>query len=112
MEQVKGAIAGGVKAELVVIPTASAAADKGTADATIALWKKRGAGEVRILHTRSRNKANDAEFVKPLTTATAIWLESLGFSEAGELVLTPDAAGRNVLCGVRSPRELAEIFGA
>jgi len=51
-------------------------------------------------------------FLPGSDAATAIWLESLGFSEAGELVLTPDAAGRNVLCGVRSPRELAEIFGA
>ena len=67
-------LAGGPKAELVVIPTASAAADKDTAEATIALWKKRGAGQVRVLHTRSRDRANDADFVKPLTTATAIWL--------------------------------------
>jgi cyanophycinase len=67
-------LAGGAKAQLVVIPTASASADKDATEKTIDLWKKRGAGEVRVLHTRSRDKANDADFVKPLTTATAIWL--------------------------------------
>jgi len=65
--------AGGAKAELVVIPTASVTADKDTAESTIALWQKRGAGSVKVLHTRSRDKANDPDFVKPITKATAIW---------------------------------------
>lgn len=66
--------AGGMKADLVVIPTASVSADKETAEKTIELWQKRGIGSVKILHTRSREKANDAAFVKPLMQATAIWL--------------------------------------
>ena len=67
-------LAGGAKADLIVIPTASAAADEDTADKAIALWQKRGIGKARVLHTRTRAKANDDDFVKPLTAATAIWL--------------------------------------
>jgi cyanophycinase len=66
--------AGGDKAKLVVIPTASASADKEPAKTTIDLWKKRGAANVTVLHTRSRDQANNADFVKPLKDATAIWI--------------------------------------
>jgi hypothetical protein len=44
-------------------------------------------------------------------SATAIWLESLGFLAAGGFEPTLDAAGRNRLCGVRSDSELVAIFG-
>ena len=43
--------------------------------------------------------------------ATAAWLEELGFSGAGPFEPSPGGDGKNVLCGVRSARELAEIFG-
>jgi cyanophycinase len=66
--------AGGDKAKLVVIPTASESADKEPAKATIDRWQKRGVATVAVLHTRSRDQANDADFVKPLKDATAIWI--------------------------------------
>jgi cyanophycinase len=66
--------AGGEKAELVVIPTASASADKDPAQKTIELWQKRGIARVSVLHTRSTEKANDPAFCKPLAKATAIWI--------------------------------------
>lgn len=65
--------AGEAKGTLVVIPTASALADKEPAKSTIELWQKRGVPRVSVLHTRSRDKANDAEFAKPLKEATAVW---------------------------------------
>jgi cyanophycinase len=65
--------AGGDKAKLVVIPTASASADKEPAKTSIDLWQKRGIANVNVLHTRSREQANNADYVKPLKDATAIW---------------------------------------
>jgi cyanophycinase len=67
-------LAGGPKAKLVVIPTASATADGAEADKSLEPWKKYPLASLNLLHTRDRNKANDAAFVKPLTEATAIWL--------------------------------------
>jgi cyanophycinase len=66
--------AGGAKGSLVVVPTASTYADKEPEKSTIDLWQKRGMGRVSVLHSRSREKANEAEFVKPLKEATAVWL--------------------------------------
>jgi cyanophycinase len=65
--------AGGDKADLVVVPTASASADKDDGKKTIDLWQKRGIPRVSVLHTRSTEKANEPAFCKPLATATAIW---------------------------------------
>jgi cyanophycinase len=66
-------LAGGAKAKLVVIPTASASADKDETKATIVLWQKRGFPVVTVLHTRDRKTANDAKFAQPLAGATAVW---------------------------------------
>ena len=66
-------LAGGAKAKLVVIPTASASADKEATKANIDLWEKRGFTNVTVLHTRDRDKANDAKFAQPLMDATAVW---------------------------------------
>ena len=51
-------LAGGAKAKLVVIPTASASADKDDVKATLDLWEKRGFTNVSLLHTRDRKQAN------------------------------------------------------
>jgi cyanophycinase len=73
-------LAGGAKALLVVIPTASEGADKqlsreeGKAK-LVEPWARLGVERIRILHTRSREKANTAEFVAPLRQATAVWIE-------------------------------------
>src|SRR5262249_48111817 len=66
--------AGGPKAKLVVIPTASATADGPDADKALEPWKKYQPASLTLLHTRDRKKADDAAFVKPLTQATAVWL--------------------------------------
>jgi cyanophycinase len=65
--------AGGAKGTLVVIPTASALADKEPAKSTIDLWQKRGVPRVSVMHTRARDKANDPDFANPLKEATAVW---------------------------------------
>jgi cyanophycinase len=65
--------AGGQKAKLVVIPTASAAADGANADKATEPWKKYKLASLTMLHTRDRNKADEVGFVKPLTEATAVW---------------------------------------
>jgi cyanophycinase len=69
-------LAGGKEARIVVIPTASDAADTGDADTRrrqLAPWDSLGAAEVSLLHTRSPEEANREEFVAPLKAATAVW---------------------------------------
>jgi len=65
--------AGGANAKLVVIPTATAAADKADAEGSLEPWKKYKLASLTLLHTRDRRKADDPAFVKPLTEATAVW---------------------------------------
>ncbi len=67
-------LAGGKKARLVVIPTASNKADHPELLTTPAFWKAQGVASVVTLHTHSRERANDPAFVKPLTQATGVWL--------------------------------------
>ena len=67
-------LAGGPKARIVVIPTASPNADQPSAVRVLELWKRRGAASVQMLHTRSPERANDADFVKPLREATGVWI--------------------------------------
>ena len=68
------ALAGGEKAKIVVIPTASADADDATKrDSFTASWTKLKPASVTILHTRDRKQVDDIAFVKPLTEATAVW---------------------------------------
>ena len=67
-------LAGGEDAKLIVVPTASAAADEPKdAEAFTKPWTDAGVKSVTLFHTRDRKLADDAEFVKPLTTATAVW---------------------------------------
>src|SRR5262249_30437995 len=67
-------LAGGPNAKLVVIPTASTAADGPDADKALEPWKKYQPVSLTRLHTRDRKKADDPAFVKPLPEATAVWL--------------------------------------
>ncbi len=67
-------IAGGEKAQLVVIPTATSDTNIPTLDELQQAWAKRGFNHVTMLHTRDRHRANDAQFVKKLEGATAIWI--------------------------------------
>ena len=66
------------RARIVVIPTASEAADEDAADPAkaerhLALWKSLNVADVKLLHTRSRETANDEAFLAPLKQATGIW---------------------------------------
>jgi cyanophycinase len=67
-------LAGGPRARLVIIPTASKKAD--TAEGALALlpWIDRKVASAVLLHTRSRPQANDPTFLKPLTEATGVWI--------------------------------------
>ena len=66
-------LAGGPLARIVVIPTAGLIADGPSVNTVLDPWKDKGAASVQLVHTRSREQANDAEFVRPLTEATGVW---------------------------------------
>jgi cyanophycinase len=68
-------LAGGDKAKLVIIPTASASADKTDADKLLAPWKERKPASAVVLHTRDRKTADDAKFLEPLHEATGVWFD-------------------------------------
>ena len=67
--------AGGSKGKLIVIPTASDAAETKTPENLKKPWSEMGFESVEILHTRSKDTANTDEFVKPLQQATAVWID-------------------------------------
>src|SRR5262249_54394500 len=67
-------LAGGKKARLVVIPTASALAHSTGVYKADGFWKTQPAASVLRLHTLDRTKADSADFIKPLTEATGVWL--------------------------------------
>jgi cyanophycinase len=67
-------LAGGEKARLVIIPTASFKADQPHLLTSRQYWAAQGVASVKLLHTRSRAEANSPEFCRPLTEATAVWL--------------------------------------
>lgn len=68
-------LAHGKEGRLVVIPTASEKADRTGVSPSLEYWKKQGLASVTQLHTMDRKKANERSFVKPLTEATAAWLD-------------------------------------
>jgi len=76
-------LAGGKSARLVIIPTASQSADRKEEErGHLEPWLKYSPARLTLLHTRLRDKANDAEFVRPITEATAVWL---GGGDQGDL---------------------------
>ncbi|MBA4063412.1 MAG: cyanophycinase [Isosphaera sp.] len=67
-------LAGKAKAKIVVIPTASAAADDPKeADSFLKPWQELKPASVELLHTRDPKKADDADFARPLAEATGVW---------------------------------------
>lgn len=67
-------LAGGEDARIVVVPTASARADRENAgDSYLGPWRERGVKEPVLLHTRSREKAESEEFCAALKEATGVW---------------------------------------
>lgn len=68
-------LAGGTNARIVFIPTASEYAESSYLENyTLTLFNTFGVLDVRFLHTRSREIANDPKFVEPLKRATGVWL--------------------------------------
>ena len=68
------ALAGGKAARIVVIPTASEAADdKAEEGSYLDPWRKYEPTSLRLLHTRSRDRANDPTFARAIDEATAVW---------------------------------------
>ncbi len=67
-------LAGGKRARLVVIPTASIKADNPEQLKGFAYWKALGVESCTLLHTRRREQANDPKFLKVIHEATAVWL--------------------------------------
>jgi len=66
-------LAGGRDAPLVVIPTANGADSYPPDWSGLKMFKDFGASNVTLLHTADRKEADTEAFVKPLTTARAVW---------------------------------------
>jgi cyanophycinase len=65
--------AGGEQARVVVITTASETADSEEIEDELEYWRAQKLARLTILHTRSRETADDLEFARPLTEATGVW---------------------------------------
>jgi cyanophycinase len=65
--------AGGAAARVVVITTASVYADTDKMESKLTFWREQALASLTILHTRSRQTADDPEFAKPLRDATGVW---------------------------------------
>lgn len=66
-------LAGGEKAKIVIIPTASELAGTLAHERKIEFLRKARTARLTLLHTRSRDEANDPEFSRPLADATGVW---------------------------------------
>lgn len=68
-------LAGGKSARLVIVPTASGDDTVDEDGREVAdIWKSREPASITILHTRSRDEANDPAFVEPLKHSTGVWI--------------------------------------
>ncbi len=65
--------AGGEEARVVVITTASETADSDEIEDELEYWRAQKLARLTILHTRSRETANDIDFASPLADATGVW---------------------------------------
>jgi cyanophycinase len=68
-------LAGGEKAKIIVIPTASLGDDEKAFEAVLKPWKESKIESAALLHTRDRKVADGAEFAKPFADATGIWFD-------------------------------------
>ena len=94
-------LGGGKACRIVVIPSALPAADL-TAERMQRIKQRIpeifGVSEAVVLHARSRAEADTAEFVKPLQTATAVWILGGEENQLAELY-----------AGTRTERELKAV---
>lgn len=65
--------AGGARARVIVIPTASDDADSAPGE-FLEQWTRRGVRNVQILHARDRRQADDPVFSRDLDRATGVWI--------------------------------------
>ncbi|MGQ0635398.1 MAG: cyanophycinase [Planctomycetaceae bacterium] len=65
--------AGGIDARIVVVTTASETEDSEGVKEELDFWHSLDLAELTVLHTHSRETANDPEFAAPLAQATGIW---------------------------------------
>jgi cyanophycinase len=65
--------AGGEQARVVVVTTASETADSDEIEEDLEFWRALKIERLTVLHTRSRDTANDPHFAQPLAEATGIW---------------------------------------
>ena len=65
--------AGGRDAKLVVVPTAGSGAKYDESTSSVKMFKKAGATNVHLLHTRDTKVADSEEFVAVLRDARAVW---------------------------------------
>lgn len=66
-------LAGGNQANVVVVTTASVYADTDKMEAKLAFWREQKLASLTVLHTRSRQTADDSQFSQPLAAATGVW---------------------------------------
>lgn len=66
-------VAGGRQARIVVVTTASETADTEEVETELEFWRDLELASLHVLHTRSRDMANDPDFTEPLAEATGIW---------------------------------------
>ncbi|MGN6547120.1 MAG: cyanophycinase [Aureliella sp.] len=88
------------RGSLVIIPSASTFADGGDFTFSLEQWKNFPWASVRVLHARDRKEVEkNAEFVKPLEEATAVWISGGDQRRLAERYLgTPvEAALKNVV---------------
>ena len=65
--------AGGRDAKIVVVPTAGSDADYDESTSSVKMFKRAGATNVHLLHTRDPKVADTDEFVAVLRDAKAVW---------------------------------------
>ncbi|MHC5066168.1 MAG: cyanophycinase [Planctomycetota bacterium] len=68
-------LGGGSKGRMVLIPSASQAADdQEEMNQARSIWEKRFPGMVAILHSRDAERVNEDSFAAPLRQASAVWI--------------------------------------
>lgn len=92
-------LAGGPNARIVVIPTASTFADHADEAILTQPFRDLGAGSVRVLHTLSRDVADDPAFSEPIRNANAVWMTGGSQSRLS-----------SIYRGTRVERELHALF--
>ncbi len=90
-------LAGGERARVVVIPTADPKADEleRSPESILKPWRERGAAQVGVFHARSRELADDAEYVARLREATGVWISG-GLQSRLEAVYTDTRVEREL----------------